>query len=252
MVAKVVRPDRVDDSDAHRALQREAAALRRLAHPVLVRGFDAVTGGPHPHVLLEYVEGPTLRALLKRHGALPLEQAIPLALHMASVLHYLAREEMVHLDIKPANVVMGVPPKLIDLSLVRTVRKAGAIDYAVGTDAYMAPEQCDPQAGSPIGPATDVWGLGATMYHALTGSVPFPVEPHYDEAAPAERYPQLVEPPLPLPDEVPAALRELVEGALAAQPTERPSASELALTLQPLVDSLPRRLVIGKRGLQAR
>ncbi|HEV2813901.1 MAG TPA: protein kinase, partial [Solirubrobacteraceae bacterium] len=90
MVAKVLRPDRAEDPDELRALCKEAEALDALAHPVLVRGYDAVLEGPHPHVLIEHLEGPTLRRLIRREGPLPLEQLLPLALHVAAALHYMA------------------------------------------------------------------------------------------------------------------------------------------------------------------
>src|SRR3954469_14751647 len=72
MVAKLLRPDEVEDEHALRALRREAEALDRLAHPVLLRGFGAVLDGPYPHVLVEHLEGPTLRRLVRRGGPLPI------------------------------------------------------------------------------------------------------------------------------------------------------------------------------------
>ncbi len=75
MVAKVLRPDLGEDEHALRELRREAEALDRLAHPVIVRGFDAVLDGPHPHLLIEHLEGPTLRRVIKKGGPLPRQQA---------------------------------------------------------------------------------------------------------------------------------------------------------------------------------
>ena len=141
LVAKVLRPDCATDPHALRDLAREAALLERLAHPVLVRSFGAVPDGRFPHLLLEHLEGPTLDELIARDGALALEQVLPLALHVASALHYLAAEGVVHLDVKPSNVVMGAPPRLIDLSVARTLAEAAAVRAPIGTDAYMAPEQ---------------------------------------------------------------------------------------------------------------
>ena len=173
MVAKVLRPDRVDDEHDRRDLEREAEALAELAHPVLLRGFGAVLDGPHPHVLVEHLEGPTLRRLIKRSGPLPAQQVLPLALHVAAALHYLASEERVHLDVKPENIVMGIPPRLIDFSLVRSFERARRIKGWIGTRAYMPPEQCAPGEAGEIGPWSDVWGLGATLYHAIAGKTPF-------------------------------------------------------------------------------
>ena len=251
MVAKVVRPDQAQDPHALRELRKELEALERLAHPVLVRGFGGVLDGPYPHVLIEHLEGPTLRSLLRRGGPLPDAQLLPLALHVAAALHYMSQEGMVHLDVKPDNIVMGVPPRLIDLSVARTFERAGRVAGLVGTDAYMAPEQCDVErfAGT-IGPPADVWGLGATLFHAIAGSVPFPREKDARESEDLNvRFPQLVEPPVELPEGVPLALRELIDATLAFDPANRPTAAQVAVGLEPLVAALPRKMILGRRGI---
>lgn len=244
VVAKLLRPHLVADEHALRGLRREAEALERLAHPVVVRGFDTVLDGPHPHVVLEHLEGPSLRRLIKRAGALPVEQVLPLALHVASALHYIAAEGMVHLDVKPDNVIMGVPPRLIDLSIARSIESAGRLSSPLGTDAYMAPEQCDPVARGPVGAAADVFGLAATVYHAVAGKKPFP----RDAEAPESRWPQLVNAPEPLPGAVDPVLRDLLAAGLAADPAARPTAAEFALALEPLVAALPQRARFSRRG----
>jgi serine/threonine protein kinase len=223
LVAKVLRPDQAGDVAALRELGREGEALARLSHPVIVRGFDVVTEGRHPHLLVEHLEGPTLRELIERDGALAPEQALPLGLHAASALHYLAAEGMVHLDVKPENIVMGAPPRLIDFSVARPLAAAARLRGPVGTDAYMAPEQCDRAHGT-IGPPTDVF-------------------PRRD----GDRFPQLVRDPEPLPRRVPRELAALLRAALARDPAARPTAAEFAAGLEPLVAALPRRLVLGRR-----
>ena len=249
MVAKLLRPDQVDDERALRELVREAEILDRLAHPVLVRGFDAVLGGPHPHLLIEHLEGPTLRSLIRRAGPLGLQQLLPLAMHVAAALHYLAGEEVVHLDVKPDNIVMGVPPRLIDLSVARPVEQAARITGHVGTDAYMAPEQCDPGAfPGAIGPPTDVWGLAATLHHAVGGTRPFPRGREERDGDPALRFPQLVVEPRPLPPSTPEELVEVLGAALRKDPSQRPAAAELVMALEPLVAALPGRMILGRRG----
>ena len=152
---------------------------------------------------------------------------------------------MLHLDVKPDNVVMGAPPRLIDLSVARTLAQASRIVGPIGTDAYMAPEQADP-AGTripraPVGPPADVFGLAATLHHAVSGRRPFP------RRGP-ERFPQLAHDPEQLPRRTPRALCELLQAGLARDPAGRPTAAELAAGLEPLVAALPQRLVLGRRG----
>jgi eukaryotic-like serine/threonine-protein kinase len=247
-VAKVLRPDQAADEKALRDLRREWEILGRVAHPVIVRGFDAAIDGEHPHLLIEHLEGPSLRRLLKRGGPLPLQQLLPLALHVAGAIQYLANEELVHLDVKPDNVVMGVPPRLIDLSIARSLSRAARTEGPLGTDAYMAPEQCAPGFGT-IGPPADVWGLGATLHHAISGSVPFPREKGAGRSEdPVVRFPQLSQSPQPLPGSTPELLAGLVSATLHKDPSQRPSAAEVAGTLEPLVAELPRRLKLSRRG----
>jgi serine/threonine protein kinase len=238
LVAKVLRPDQATEAAGLRDLGREADALARLSHPAIVRGFDAVTDGRFPHLLIEHLEGPTLCDLILRDGALPVEQVLPLGLHVAAALHYLAGEGIVHLDVKPDNVVMGAPPRLIDLSVARPVEEAARLRSPIGTDGYMAPEQCDPDRG-PIGPAADVFGLAATLWHAIGGRRPFPREGD-------ERFPQLTRDPDPLPRRVPKPMAALLSAALSRDPAARPTAAELAHGFEPLVAALPRRLVLGR------
>ena len=172
VVAKVLRPAALADAGAVAGLSAEARLVGRLAHPMLVRGFGAVLDGPRPHVVLELVEGPRLSTLIRRHGV-DLEQLLPLALNLCSVLHYLARERVVHLDVKPRNIIMGAEPRLIDLSVARSLDDLGTLRAPVGTDAYMSPEQRDVERFGELGPPADVWGLGATLYEAISGRRPF-------------------------------------------------------------------------------
>jgi serine/threonine protein kinase len=230
VVVKVVRPDQVADESALRALAREAALLRRLAHPMLVRSFDAVLDGERPHLVLELIDGPRLSTLIRRFG-LSLEQLLPLALNLCAAVHYLSGEGVVHLDVKPRNVVMGAAPVLIDLSVAHGVEEIAGLGGPVGTDAYMAPEQCDPERFGEIGPPADVWGVGATLYEALARRRPF--------REGRERFPQLHDAPAPLPDGVPPALAAALMSCLEPRPADRPTASELADELEPMVDALP-------------
>jgi eukaryotic-like serine/threonine-protein kinase len=246
-VAKVLRPDQAASERALEELAREAEALEALAHPSLVRGFDAVLDGERPHLLIEHLEGPSLRRLIKRDGAIPLQQLLPLAANVAGALQYMANRGYVHLDVKPDNVVMGVPPRLIDLSIARSLDRAARTAGPIGTDPYMPPEQCGEGEG-PIGPAADSWGLGATLFHAIAGERPFP---RGEGDAGAARFPQLVEEPLPLPGHVPEALRELLGELLDRDPRRRPSCGEVVERLEPMVAALPRKMSLSRRGRTA-
>jgi eukaryotic-like serine/threonine-protein kinase len=245
-VAKVLRPDQAGDEKALADLAGEVEALRSLAHPTLVRCFDAALDCPHPHVLIEHLEGPSLRRLIKRDGAIPLEQLLPLAAHVAGALQYMAQTGYVHLDVKPDNIVMGVPPRLIDLSIARTLERAAKTAGPIGTDPYMPPEQCTGDGGGEtIGPAADAWGLGATLFHAVSGERPFPRGSGREGP---ERFPQLTEAPGPLPSRVPDALQELIGELLDPDPGRRPSCGEVVGRLEPLVAELPRKLSFSRRG----
>ena len=238
VVAKIVRPHLVDDEHTLAGLRGEAAMLAGLAHPVIVRSFGATLDGPRPHLVLEHVEGPRLSTLVRRHGPLPPEQLIPLALQLCSALHYLAREGVVHLDVKPANVIMSGPPRLIDLSVALGVEEAAALDRPIGTDGYMAPEQCDPARLGPPGPAADLFGLGATLYRAVAGARPF--ETGDADSDGAARWPQLAEDPAPLPATVPREVAEAIGAALDRDPRRRPSAAALADRLEPVLAAQPK------------
>src|SRR5687767_10597047 len=124
VVAKLLRPHLVDDAHALRGLKKEAAMITGLDHPVLMRGFGAVKEGERPHLVLEHLEGPRLSTLLRQQRRLALEQAIPLGVQLSSALIFMHNQGVVHLDVKPRNIIMGAPPRLIDLSIARTFADA--------------------------------------------------------------------------------------------------------------------------------
>ena len=232
VVAKVLRPDQADHERARAALAHEARLLERLAHPLLVRSFGCFADAERPHLVLEFVEGPRLSTLIRRFGVV-LEQALPLALNVSSVLHYLAEREVVHLDVKPRNLIMAGAPRLIDLSVAREFDQLRELSSPVGTDAYMAPEQCDPERFGEIGPTSDVWGLGVTLFEALTGALPYP------HPRPDCRFPQVSHDPAPPPENLPIALQVVLLACLERDPSNRPSAAQVGDALEPLVEALP-------------
>jgi eukaryotic-like serine/threonine-protein kinase len=239
VVVKVVRPGLVEDPHTLAGLAEEADMLERLGHPVLVRGFGAVLDGPRPHVILEHLEGPRLSTLIRKYGPLPAEQLLPLGLQLSAAAHYMAMEGVVHLDIKPSNIIMGAPAKLIDLSVARTIEGGRGLRAGVGTDSYMAPEQCGTGHGGPLGPAADVWGIGVTLYRAASGERPFE-KGDPDSNDPEARWPQLTTAPKPISDKVPPPIAEAIMSCLEYDPRKRPAAAELAATLEPIFAALPR------------
>jgi serine/threonine protein kinase len=209
VVVKVLRPALVTDGAALAGLAGEARALGELAHPMLVRGYDAVLGGDRPHLVLEFLDGPRLSTLLRRYGV-AVEQLLPLAINVCSALHYLGTRGWAHLDVKPSNLVMGASPRLIDLSIARPVAELASLRGPVGTAGYQAPEQRDGARAAELGPAADVWALGATLREAIG-----------DRPAPAE-------------------VLRLIDACLLEDPGRRPTPAELSAALEPIAAGLPR------------
>jgi serine/threonine protein kinase len=238
VTVKAVRPDRRAHRGTLDGLAGEARALDALRHPSLVRGFEAVLDGERPHLVLEFLEGPRLSTYIRRE-VVAVEQVLALALQLAAVLHYVGRRGWVHLDVKPRNVIMAGPPRLIDLSVARPVEDARRDAGPIGTAAYMAPEQCEPGWASEIGPPADVWGLGVTVHELIAGRRAF-ADPRPDGGTLAERHPQVVDDPAPLPRRTPPALAAAIRSCLERRPGDRPTAADLAAALEPMVDALPR------------
>lgn len=238
VVVKVLRPTEAADEHSIRGLRREAQTLAVVNHPVVVRGLRHDAVGERPHLVLENIDGPRLSTLIRRHGRLAEQQYLPLAIEIASALHYFRHVDVCHLDIKPSNVIMGAPARLIDLSVARSSADAAALTGSIGTDFYMAPEQCDPNRYDGPGHASDVWGLGATLFEAVAGYKAFDEgDRHSDD--PAARYPQLAEPPYELPEGVPDEVAKIVYAALEPNPADRPLPREIAGALEPVLAAQP-------------
>jgi serine/threonine protein kinase len=244
VVVKVVRPGLVTDESSLRGLRREVEALATVNHPVVVRGLRHELEGERPHVVLEQVDGPRLSSLLRRYGPLQEQQYLPLAIEVASALHYLRHLGWAHLDIKPSNVIMGAPARLIDLSVARRVEDAAELTVPIGTDRYLAPEQCDPQVTGRPGHASDVWGLCATLFEAIAGYRAFD-DGDLESPDVRVRYPQLVDGPYDLPDRVPAEVAKIVYAGLTRDPDSRPLPHEVAEALEPVLARQPRARLAG-------
>ena len=212
VVVKALRPDRRDPADA-RALLREGRLLMRLTHPNIVRGYE-VHERPRPLIVLETLGGETLAHMVhRRTRRLTEAEAAHLGLHLVAALHYLHGEGILHLDLKPSNVVAEAGRgKLLDLSIAQP---PGRIAAGRGTWCNMAPEQA---RGGAVDAAADVWGLGTVLYEALAGVNPFADHEELD-------HPQLGVRPEPLRAHrrVSPALATVVDGALRERPEDRPS-----------------------------
>jgi serine/threonine protein kinase len=236
-----LRPAFANDERARRQLAREAELLASLHHPGLTRVFGLDVEGERPFVELEHIEGPRLSTLIRRHGRLNPEQAFPLARQVAATLAFLHRKGHLHLDVKPSNIIMGPTPTLVDLSVARRANRAHLVNGFVGTDAYMSPEQADPALWATIGPKSDTWGLGATLYHAIAKRPPHSRGRHGGTGV--NRFPQLVEAPAPLdPRRHTIALVSVVMEALERSPADRPTAADLFERF----DELAERAGVGK------
>ena len=156
--------------------EREARLAARLNHPHVVAVFDLVQEDDHQWLVMEYVEGVTLAELVRRDGALTPDQASPLLEQAADALAAAHDAGIVHRDVKPSNIL--VTPrgqvKLSDFGIARAEADASLTQTGLvtGSPAYLAPEVA---SGASASDASDVWSLGATLYHALAGRPPYDV-----------------------------------------------------------------------------
>ncbi len=216
--------------DSARRLQREARIGAALSHPNLVSVFDIETDDESVLIVMEYVEGETLRDALSR-GPLESEQAVSVVADIAAALDHVHSQGVVHRDVKPGNVIIGRDgAKLADLGIA-TAAEATRITVSgtvLGTAAYMAPEQID---GERAGPAADVYSLAAVAFEALAG------RKARDGSTPMEiAHRVATEPPPDLRDAWPAApagAAQALKRGMAPDPADRPgSAGELAESLE--------------------
>ncbi|BFU44081.1 serine/threonine-protein kinase [Krasilnikovia sp. MM14-A1004] len=201
---------------------KEARAGARLSHPHVAAVHDYTEairpdGSLAPFVVMELLAGETLAARLDR-AVLPWREAATVAVAVADALAAAHATGVVHRDIKPGNVMLtptGV--KILDFGISAATGEPDDDETGrtFGTPAYVSPERLD---GRPAEPATDVYGLGVLLYEMVTGDPPYPVDT-WEELAVARRHP-----PAPLPETLPAPLRELVGNCLDEDPARRPGA----------------------------
>jgi len=233
---KLLRPEKADRPEEVEAFRQEARATSAARHESVVEVHACgVEDGVH-YLVMEFVDGPPLDRLLHARGRLPWRVAAGIAIAAARALGHAHGLGFLHRDVKPGNVLLyrDGRPRLIDFGIVKEVRTARDFlrkGRKVGTPAYASPEQC---LGKRLTPATDVYSLGATLYHMVCGRPPFAggggravaARHVMEEPAPATRL---------VPD-VPKSLSNLLARMLAKRPTERPRAmSDVARDLRAIL-----------------
>lgn len=182
VAVKIIPVEGSPESDSFREmLQIEAIALARMNHSNVVRLWDVETSGPFPYLITEYVPGYTLARLIEQVGSLHPLLAVSLVRQAVEGLSHAREMEVIHRDVKPGNLIISKTGvlKLLDFGLAlvgdpstRLKRdKSSKSSPLTGTAAYLAPEQAI--APESVDHRADIYSLGATLYHALTGRLPF-------------------------------------------------------------------------------
>jgi len=266
VVLKVLRSTTGRESAFFRGFEREARLLASLRHPNIIELFDydaGVAGERPPFMVLEHVDGATLRDILQRTPRVEPEEAAAIALEVARGLSHAHARGVVHRDIKPANILLGrtstadastgdrIVVKVADFGVAH--ERAGASDNdaseAIGTPAYMSPEQL---LGDAIDHRSDQFALGIVLYQMIAGARPF----DGDDGRPAIQRIRR-DPPRPLRASsvpVPRALERIVLRLLAKRPADRfdkteEVAAELSRFLETRVDSLDDLSTVHRRVL---
>jgi TolB-like protein/tetratricopeptide (TPR) repeat protein/tRNA A-37 threonylcarbamoyl transferase component Bud32 len=244
---KVLRPDLSSTLGAERFF-REIRLAAALQHPHILPLHDSGEAAGLLYYVMPYVEGESLRARLEREGQLPLDDALRIAREVADALHYAHQRDIVHRDIKPENILLSGGHALVaDFGIARAISAAGGMKLtetglAIGTPAYMSPEQTD--TNGRIDGRADVYALGCTLYEMLIG------EPPYRGPTPLSIMAQHSQTAIPLIRNVrpgvPDIVQAAVERAMAKVPADRfPTAEAFAvslpLTTATLVATPPRR-----------
>jgi tRNA A-37 threonylcarbamoyl transferase component Bud32 len=175
---KLMNREVASDSDQLERFRREARAVAQLSHPHIVTvidaGDDADPTHTRPYIVFEYVEGETLKDLIRREGRLPVPEALAYAIEIARALGAAHARHIVHRDVKPQNVLIDRDgsAKVTDFGIARTLEEDGltADGRVLGTTDYVSPEQA---LGRPVTGRSDLYSLGIVLFEMLTGDVPF-------------------------------------------------------------------------------
>ena len=226
VAVKVLRSDLARDPSFQVRFRREAQAAASLNHPAIVAvydtGEDRTTTGATPYIVMEYVEGDTLRDVLRREGRLSPERAMSLAADICGALDFSHRNGIVHRDVKPGNVMITPQGtvKVMDFGIARAVSDSAATMTStaavIGTAQYLSPEQA---RGESVDARSDVYSMGCLLYELVTGAPPFtgdsPVSVAYQHVREDPRLPSSINP------QVPPELDAILLKAMSKNPANR-------------------------------
>jgi serine/threonine-protein kinase len=233
VAVKVLRSDLARDPSFQVRFRREAQASASLNHPAIVAvydtGEDRSTSGATPYIVMEYVEGETLRDVIRREGQLSPERAMTVSADVCGALDFSHRNGIVHRDVKPGNVMITPEGsvKVMDFGIARAVSDSAATMTStaavIGTAQYLSPEQA---RGEGVDARSDVYSVGCMLYELITGAPPFtgdsPVAVAYQHVREDPRLPSSINP------RVPQELDAIVLKAMSKNPANRyQSAAEM-------------------------
>ncbi|MBB4931316.1 serine/threonine protein kinase [Lipingzhangella halophila] len=221
VAVKTLHQQHAGDTEFRARFEREVTAARRVSGAFTAPVLDADAHADVPWLVTAYIPGPTLHAAVRAQGPLPVGSARMLGAGLAEALADIHRQGLTHRDLKPANVLLAEDgPRVLDFGIARSdeASRLTITNQAVGTIGYMSPEQLE---GEAVGPASDVFSLGAVLAFAALGRSVFPLG---GSLAAVVR--QVCEGTPDLTD-VPAELRPTVSACLAKDPAERPAPAEL-------------------------
>jgi Protein kinase domain len=221
VAVKFIRPDLAADPRFRVRFGREVAAARRVSGMFTAMVVDADVDGPVAWLATAYVPGPSLSEAVESHGPLPEASLLALAAGLAESLIAIHAAGVIHRDLKPSNVLLAEDgPRVIDFGISRAAAESTALTQTglvVGSPGFMSPEQA---MGGAVGPSSDIFTLGAVLAFAATGQGPF------GTGTTVTLLYRVVHGSPDL-EQVPPAVRPLIERCLAKNPAQRPTADEL-------------------------